>query len=147
MFHAQFDFANGGDLHYLLGLLKKSYPSNEIQVLFMHPSPGMDERNTYALAGKQCIDSLKKKYITSVFFVYDILKSNSKKKTNCWSYKSLLECFLSLTNSEKLKISESCIISEKKQDTMQHPIFNNIRRKGWAAVRKGEEHCFFITYS
>ena len=42
MFHAQFHFANG-DLHHLLLLLKKAYPSNAIHVLFQYPSPGMDE--------------------------------------------------------------------------------------------------------
>ena len=145
MFHAHFDFKRG-DLHHVLFLLKRAYPSNSIQVLFQHPSPALADRSSYAIAGKHCIDALEKKYVTSIFFVYDV-NTKSNKESNCWSRDSLLKCVLSMTQCERLHISEECLISGKEEDRVQHPIFNNIRRKGWAFLRKGEEYYFSFTYS
>ena len=133
-------------IYTLFTSLKKEYPSIDIHILFQHPSPGLGERNAYSIVGEHCINALILKHIVCISFVFDL---NPNKESKCWTYKSLCNCFLSKINKSKVRerliISNDIIISQVHEEMMEHPIFNVVRRKGWASLRVGNEHCFCIT--
>ena len=116
--------------------------------MFQHPSPATGDRDSLAMAGKHCIVCFLQGIIDSIYFVYDV---NHRKESVCWNYEELKECFFSklrLTKKELdgINVSKDFIVSNFDDDTMDHPLFDLAMRKGWAALKKGEEHSFSICH-
>ena len=111
MYHCYFDYTVR--LDYLLSKLKALYVTNDIIVLFQHPSPAMGDRDSFAMAGKHCILSLLQGQVERIYFVYDV---NHRKESVCWSYEEMKNCFFSkvcLKKKDKdgIDVSKDLIIS------------------------------------
>ena len=127
--------------------MKSIYSTNQLVVLFQHPSPTLGDRDPLAMTGKHCILSLLQEHVETINFIYD---TNLRKELRCWSYDELRECFLSKVcrnQIDDIHVSEDLIISTLHDKNMKHPIFDLVLRKGWASLRNGEEHSFIITLS
>jgi len=116
-----------------------------IIVLFQHPSPSPEKtsRNAIATASKDCMHALVSGYIEEIHYVFDYNPSK-----NTWSGDKLQALTHSLC--EKHIIDNTCsshiqTISQNGDETVHHPIFGVVNRRGWALMKKGHEMAFVIT--
>eukprot|EP00804_Cyclotella_cryptica_P023294 CCRYP_000465-RA/>CCRYP_000465-RA protein AED:0.00 eAED:0.00 QI:492/1/1/1/0/0/2/21/294 len=116
-----------------------------IIVLFQHPSPSPEKtsRNAIATASKDCMHALVSGYIEEIHYVFDYNPSK-----NTWSGDKLQALTHSLC--EKHIIDNTCTshtqtISENGDETVCHPIFGVVNRRGWALMKKGHEMAFVIS--
>ena len=139
IFHSYFDMRKRKELLDILKILHDSLPHSSIKLLFQHPNPSIEK--TYMTTGSTCMNSLKMGYIDEVHFVYDV-----RAKTNCWSQDGIIQTFVNKKFMKGLIISDEYIISHKHNDNVIHPIFGDTKRLGWAKMKRGCEHTFFIKY-
>lgn len=113
----------------------------QVIVLFQHPSP--TDVNSISIAGRTCMNLMRKGYIEKICVVYDVEPGR-----NCWSYDSIklaLTGMMGETNN--LIVGEPVVIGRKNQDTYRHPIFGKVTRSGWALMKKADEVSFNIELS
>ena len=111
-----------------------------ITVLFQHPSPSVDpkSRNAIRAAGKDCVEGLLYKSIQEVAIDFDF-----KQGANCWSDEALCSAFG--FKSEVVRVSKANIICSEEGNMVNHPVFGNVPRVGWAHMKKGVEKAMTIT--
>lgn len=116
-----------------------------IVVLFQHPSPTKDtvSRSAISAASKECISALLTGYLASLYFVYDVNESK-----NAWTTKELKRAAISRCSSvdlEAIQVTDAVITSQLDDENAMHPVFGNVKRSGWAMLKRGVEMAFQIT--
>ena len=84
------------------------------------------------------------KLVQELVIVYDL-----DEKRNTWRHEKILEIvFNAIDNYEKARFTNSqyAIISND-DDTVTHPIFDNVKRFGWGKMRNSEQSSLIITYN
>ena len=137
-----FDMSNG--LLQLLNILS-SRCHLPIIVLFQHPSPSPEKtsRNAIATASTECMHALVSGYIEEIHYVFDYNPSK-----NTWSGDKLQALAQSLCEQhiiENTCTSDTLTISENGDETVCHPIFRVVDRRGWTLMKKGHERAFVIS--
>lgn len=135
----KFDMGKG-----LLTYIRKLYAATDVPIvlLFQHPSPSANSKNTnsFATATNDCALALSLGLIKSVFFVFDHHKTK-----NCWTGKSiqaLCKSKWSSTLKSSVKMSPVTCICEQDQIQVNHPVFGIVQRAGWAKMKAGQELSF-----
>ena len=116
-----------------------------IIVLFQHPSPSPEKtsRNAIATAYKDCMHVLVSGYMEEIHYVFDYNPSK-----NTWTGDKLQALTHSLCEKHIIDItctSHTQTISENGDETVRHPIFGVVNRRGWALMKKGHEMAFVIS--
>ena len=140
MVFAYFDFSNG--LYELLERIS-SKTDTRIQVIFQHPSPSPESKQSFSSAGYACAKALLDDIIFRVDFVFDYEPTR-----NTWDEHSLFNSFLancSLEIRKKLFLSQSKLISDIDSSIVDHPVFGDTTRLGWAKMRRGTEQWLHVT--
>lgn len=134
--------------HDLLDFMKELHlkvPSIPKVLLFQHPSPSPEVKSRTALktAILESSISLKLGYVSSIHFVFD---HNSTVGKNTWSYHQLSKLVReSMEESQtSFSISEENILSSQNDDYVNHPVFGEISKVGWALMKKGGSEIGFI---
>ena len=140
---ALIDFSE--NIEELLKKIKKKLPNKTIRVLMQHPNPSLDEKNQYNMSClfvslKMCLELC---IILDITFVYDF-----SHKRNTWSISKLLTLFMN--NIDEKSVSQYSVGEEKiislKGCNVDHPLFGNINRYGWASMKKSDEYTFSMGY-
>ena len=79
--------------------------------------------------------------LEEIHFVYNVDEGR-----NCFSKQAILETFLHLTEFTcriGLLDSNEITVSKIGTDNVTHPLFGDVQRKGWALMRRGNEHTVF----
>lgn len=142
LYHAYFDFTSKVGVYEICEVLKLRYPHLKLRILFQHPNPS--DEVVYSIVGSKCIKALMNGFVSDIHFVYD---TDRKKNKNCWERTHLYQVFTSQVCSSilsNLMNTEEIIVSEKGDDSVNHPIFGLVSRMGWAFTRKGTECSFLI---
>lgn len=141
--HKLFQYFDYGKELYQLFCKIKEKTNAELKVLFQHPSPAHISRDSINIATEDCTKALLEGIIQSVHVVYDY---HIDKHT--WDYMTLcalFSCNLDSSETALLDISDPLLISELDCILVQHPLFGETKRLGWALMKRGEECCFNIT--
>ena len=139
VFHRH-DMSNG--LYALLKQLRNS-TALPLVVLFQHPSPTMNQYKL-SIASHDCFRALTDNVVQSVHYVYDRHPNPSK---NFWKYNSLFGTIKAQCTPQSLDhilFSQERTISEIGDHHVQHPVFGQVPRVGWAALKKGIEVSFYV---
>ena len=116
-----------------------------VRVLFQHPTPSCNEsiRSKLAMAISQVRTALISSYVNDIVFVYD-----TDSQRNTWSEEYLLELiFNGIERENKTKIMyETQPIVNYDEDLVSHPIFDVIKKYGWAKMRNCDQASLVITY-
>ena len=140
MVFAYFNYAT--ELYQLLELIAGKTTAR-LQVLFQHPSPSLVTRNSISCAGRDCAKAMLGGIISRVDFVFDFHPSK-----NSWNGQSLLDTFLASCDDQDIKnklfVSELTSIAEINCNGVDHPVFGDITRLGWAKMKKGTEQWVYI---
>jgi len=127
------------DINTLLGKTKR------LRVLFQHPTPSCNEsiRSKLAMAISQVRTALISSYVNDIVFVYD-----TDSQRNTWSEEFLLELiFNGIEGENKNKImNDTQPIESYDEDLVSHPIFDVIKKYGWAKMRNCDQASLVITY-
>lgn len=131
----------------LLKILSSIHSSTDLPVfvLFQHPSPTSNKLSCEGLAtaSSECISALRQNFIEGIHFVYDCHLDPKKTQWKGDSLKnlSLSEC----GDTSDLLVSDTKIICDTQESTVEHPVFGTVPRCGWALLKRGIEKSFAIT--
>ena len=78
--------------------------------------------------------------IRDVTFLYDFSPNR-----NTWSQTGLVKLFMPKVEESKYKVTEEIMVSSIDSH-VDHPLFGNTKRYGWAAMRNSNEYSFSIAY-
>jgi hypothetical protein len=134
------DMSNG--LYSLISQLRDR-TALPLVILFQHPSPTM-KPHKLSIASRDCFRALSDNVLESVHYVYDRHIDHSK---TFWKYDSLIGTITSQCPSqimESLQFTPEKSISEFGDDLVQHPVYGQVPRVGWAAWKKGIEVSFSV---
>lgn len=111
-----------------------------IKVLLQHPTPSSEGVGDLKAACKGILNCVLKRVVSSLSIVYDYSSNR-----NTWSKKLfMLSCFADHV-ATSFAISDEILISKKGEDSVQHPVYGDTKRYGWAKTRNADEHSFVIT--
>ena len=129
----------------LYSLIKQLRDSTALPlvILFQHPSPTMNHHKL-SIAYRDCFRAFSDNVVESVHYVYDSHTNHSK---NFWKYKSLISTITGQCTSqimEYLQFTQERTISEIGGYQVQHRVYGQVPRVGWAALKKGIEVSFSV---
>jgi hypothetical protein len=129
----------------LYSLIKQLRDSTALPlvILFQHPSPTMNHHKL-SIAYRDCFRAFSDNVVESVHYVYD---SHTNHSNNFWKYKSLIRTITGQCTSqimEYLQFTPETTISESDDYHVQHPVYGQVPRVGWAALKKGFEVSYII---
>lgn len=134
---AQFDYSSS--LRDLLAAISESI-GLDVKILLQHPTPSLQGACPLRKACHDIIHCMEDREVSALCFVYDHCL-----KKNTWSKSTLLRrCIPNTLDSNLFTITAETLISEKGNMSVNHPLFGQTKRYGWAKTRNSDEMSFTI---